>query len=43
MTRKLIILTIWIALAIALATPFLILASCQSRYEPPGDGLWRAL
>lgn len=42
MTRKLVILTIWIALAIALATPFLILASCQA-YQPPGENLWRAL
>jgi hypothetical protein len=41
-TRKLIILTIWIALAIALATPFLILASCQA-YQPMGEELWKAL
>jgi predicted small secreted protein len=40
--RKIIIIAIWIALAIALATPFLVLASCQT-YQPPGEDIWRAL
>jgi hypothetical protein len=40
--RNLIIIAIWLGLAIAVATPFLILAGCQT-YQPMGENVWRAL
>jgi predicted small secreted protein len=40
--RNLIIIAIWLGLAIAVATPFLILAGCQT-YQPMGEDLWLAV
>jgi predicted small secreted protein len=42
MTRNLIIIAIWLGLAIALATPVMILAGCQT-YQPMGEDVWKAL
>jgi hypothetical protein len=42
MIRNLIIIAIWLGLAIAVATPFLILAGC-ARPQPMGENVWRAL
>jgi hypothetical protein len=40
--RNLIIIAIWLGLAIAVATPFLILAGC-ARPQPMGENVWKAL
>lgn len=40
--RNLLIIAIWLGLAIAVATPFLILAGCQT-YQPPCPDCWLAV
>lgn len=41
--RNLIIIAIWLGLAIAVATTFLILAGCQTNYQPPCPDCWLAV
>jgi len=34
---------IWLTIVIAALAAAFVLSGCQTRYEPPGEGLWRAL